>query len=460
MSELGTADVVIAGAGMAGLCAAVSAAENGAERVVVLEKGPSIGGSAQLSNGNFGTFLTAQRARRYAGGGDPYLQQIVIDDLEARLEWLSSFGVEISWLGSMFGEYKAWKAQPTLLLVQLMKRAESLGVAVHRNLPLAALISDDTGGVGGVYALREGQQVAIPSRTVVLATGGFQGNADLVKRYLGQNVQFAYHRANPWSSGDGLLAALRVGAKSTTGLDTFYGHAMPAEPAHVHPATFATLTQYYGSHSVAVNMRGERFVDESSGVFEENVNWALARQDRATGFYILDDALMDLSIDARLPTARSALSAALSAGAVVVKAESIAELAAGLAEHGVARDELLRTLEKFNKAMSSGAVEVLEVPRRRHRRPLSRPPYFALMVTASVTMTTGGIAVSEQMQVLARPASAGSGAQPGEEAAIPYLFAAGADVGGISHHGYLGGLPTALTTGYLAGRTAASVTDV
>jgi hypothetical protein len=209
---------------------------------------------------------------------------------------------------------------------------------------LRRLVLDQDGRVrGGAAELGSGAEREVRARSVVLATGGFQGNPDLAAAHLGTEALHAYHRANAFSRGDGLLAATAAGAAVTTGMDSFYGHSMP-DAITPSPADFARLTQYYGSRSVAIDMTGRRFTDESHGVFEENTNWALAQRPGATGFYILDDRLMRERFDPFIPAPAEISRQARTLGATVLTAGSLAELADQLAEHGLPRDVVIAAL--------------------------------------------------------------------------------------------------------------------
>ncbi|UFW43130.1 FAD-binding protein [Bradyrhizobium sp. WSM471] len=91
------------------------------------------------------------------------------------------------------------------------------------------LLSDDQ--VAGVVAFDDEGPLAVEAKSSVLATGGFQGNTSLITQYITPHADSLYLRSNPWSTGDGFLAATRAGAAATTHLNCFYGHALAAPPA-------------------------------------------------------------------------------------------------------------------------------------------------------------------------------------------------------------------------------------
>jgi succinate dehydrogenase/fumarate reductase flavoprotein subunit len=148
-------------------------------------------------------------------------------------------------------------------------------------------------------------------------------------------------------------------------------------------------------------------------------------------------------------------------GAPAIEAGSLDELAAGFAAFDVSPAAVLRTLTEFNRAIVDGRADDLVPSRRGRRSPLDRPPFVAIGVKASITATMGGVAVDDRMRVLRRASSSSPLAQSITRLdeyrpdPIPGLYAAGTDVGNISHLGYMGMLGACLTTGLIAGRAAA-----
>jgi predicted oxidoreductase len=137
---------------------------------------------------------------------------------------------------------------------------------------------------------------------------------------------------------------------------------------------------------------------------------------------------------------------AVAAGAPNVTAETLDELADGLAAMGVDRSGFVATIDAFGRAADTGTAAQLAVPRRRAPFGLVEPPFRALSVRPGITFTLGGIDVDSDLRVLderGRP--------------IPGLFAAGADAGGTFDGGYMGGLVLGLVQGHATGRAAAAV---
>ena len=171
---------------------------------------------------------------------------------------------------------------------------------------------------------------------VVLASGGFAANPDLVGRYIIGGAGRMAVRAHPRSTGDGFLAALEKGALASAGLDEFYGRNLPAPPAEFPPERFVEVSQLYGRHAVAVNARGERYADEGADWSETALTRATAHQPGLYAWYVLDAA--GLRVRVRERTVQEMVEVARNTGGTVVEAASLEELADELGELGVLRD--------------------------------------------------------------------------------------------------------------------------
>ena len=343
------ARLVVAGAGMAGLVAAVRARELGAD-VVVHEKGDRPGGSMLLSSCVVWRYRDWETFRAECPGGDPALQRLVWDGLDEALEWLRSLEAPVV-------EEKTGNPQTTGLRFD----PEGLTEALARRAGEIRLGSE----------LEE-----VPADPTILATGGFQGDRELVRRYITPEADELVLRANPWSSGDGLRLALDRGAEVSDGLDEFYGRNMAAAPS-IDPEDFVRLAQVYARHAAVENARGERYEARSWSEIDV-VQWT-ARQPGARAWYVVSDEALSRQVRER--TVYEVIENAERAGAPVERRD------------GVTRVE----------------------------------------VVAGITTTLGGIRVDARAR------------------AADGLWAAGADVGGIS----LGGWSSALAAALVFGRIAA-----
>lgn len=347
----GVAELVVAGAGMAGLAAAARARELGAD-VVVFEKGDRPGGSMRLSSCVVWRFREWEDFRAECPGGDPALQRLVWEGLGDALAWLEAMGARVLARNTGNPRTTGVRFDPDGLTEALAQRAGE----IRLREPLAAI--------------PEG----VP---VLLATGGFQGDRELLRRHI--TAEPLVLRANPWSAGDGLRLALASGARLSAGLAEFYGRNLAAAPS-IAAEDFVPLAQVYARHATVENARGERF-EPGHWADVDVVQWA-ARQPGARAWYTVPDdalgeAVRDRTVGQMIETARLA-------GAPVER--------------------------------RSGATRV--------------------EVVAAITSTLGGIAVDERAR------------------AADGVWAAGADVGGISTGGWSSALAAALVLGKAAAEDA------
>jgi succinate dehydrogenase/fumarate reductase flavoprotein subunit len=349
---------------MAGLAAAARARELGLE-VRLLEKGDRIGGSMLLSSCVIWRFRTLEDFRAECPGGDPALQQQVIERLDDALEWVRALGAPVVWEETGNPRTVGLRFDPRGLAEALLRAA------------------------GAEPQLRSSE---LPGGPLLLATGGFQGNPELVERHIRPTAPLRL-RANRWSTGDGFVHACTRGSAVSEGLEEFYGRNMA--DVDFGEAEFVPLAQLYGQYATVVNERGDQFFDGAVSWSENDLVQATARQPGAKAWYLLDDEAL----------------------AQTVRDRTVAEIAAA-APTATAPDEL----------------------------PFDVPPgtKLAVRVAPAITHTIGGLRVDSQARVLDRAG-----------APLPDLYAAGADVGGISTGGYASGLAAALVFGRIAAETAA-----
>jgi fumarate reductase flavoprotein subunit len=305
---------------MAGLVAAARARELGA-RVVVYEKGERAGGSMFLSGGFVWRYREWERFRAECPGGDPALQRLVHERLDEGLAWLESLGAPIVERETGNPLTTGVRVDPPGLMDALVRRADE----VRLREPLAALP---------------------PGVPVILATGGFQGDRGLVRRYVTPEADDVLVRANPWSAGDGLRLGLEAGGALSVGLGEFWGRAMAAPPARVTPEQFRTLAQLYARHARVTNERGEEYVARTWSEVDV-VQW-IARQPRARAWYAVPDSKLDERVRER--TVGEMIETARAAGAPVERrdGETVVEVVAGMTTTlgGLRVDERARVAER------------------------------------------------------------------------------------------------------------------
>ncbi len=437
-------DVLVCGAGMGGLCAAASAAEHGA-RPLVIEKGDAPGGSMLMSGGTIWTAPSMGVMETWVPGGDRARQRQLVDGIAPGLAWLEALGVRrtapIESDRQVGAEVDT--AHLTNTLVAAIQRG---GGRILTSTALDSIALDPDGWAAVTVATGSGKQV-VRARSVILATGGFGGSPELLARYVGPEHGALLLRANPRSVGDGLLAALGIGARTSPSMSTFYGHTMPARPADVPPSAWVSVTQYYSQDAILVNRHGQRFFDESRSMADETAPFEIVRQPGGVAWLVMDRRVYDevpLAGRSRSP-ARRPFDNAVAAGAPNVVADTLDGLADGLAGLGVDRSGFLATMDAFGRAVAGGGGADLPIPRRGSPFALVEPPFRALAVRPGITFTLGGIDVDGDLRVVdatGRP--------------IPTLYAAGADAGGTFDGGYMGGLVLGLVQGRASGRLAAA----
>jgi fumarate reductase flavoprotein subunit len=295
----------IAGAGMAGLCAAARAREVGLD-ALLYEKGSRPGGSMLLSSCVVWRYLDLESFRAECPGGDPELQRVVVDRLDEGLDWLRSLGAPVEWEETGNPRTVGIRFEPRGLTEALVRAA---GVDVR----LGATAPDD----------------AAP---LLLASGGFQGDPLLVREHVAPGGELLL-RANPWSSGDGLRRGRARGASLTGGMDQFYGRAMPAPPAQVPEERFVELAQLYGRHALVLDEDGEEFAPDPVSWSETDLVQAIGRRRGATAWYLVAEHTLEVEIRGR--TVREMIEAARGAGGEVLLPNELGIDVPGAYRHAV-----------------------------------------------------------------------------------------------------------------------------
>ena len=433
--------IVVVGGGFAGLVAALRAVELGAW-VTVLEKGDRLGGSFTYSSGYVWSYKDLRTFRREAPGGDTTLQKLILERLEDSLGWLEDLGVPALTRETGNPLTFGFRLDPERTVAILADRIVASGGWILLNTALDALKKDPEGHIDRVQLASHGEGRTQMADAVILASGGFAGNPELVGRYVLRRPGRIRLRAHPWSTGDGFLAALAAGALTSAGLDEFYGRNVPAPPADFFPEEFVEVSQLYGRYCVAINQNGERYADEAADWSETSIVRATAHQPGLRAWYVLDT--LGLRGRVRDRTVGEMVATARRAGGIVLQAESLEDLAERLAERCVRRENLLRTLSEYNAAVVGGRAGELSPPRTEPVAPVLIPPFVAVEVAPTITHTIGGLGVDASCRVLRR-----TDGRP-----LPRLYAAGVEVGGVSVGGYTSGLAAALVFGVVAAASA------
>jgi fumarate reductase flavoprotein subunit len=255
-------DLIVAGAGMAGLAAAARARELGAS-VRVLEKGDRIGGSMRLSSGVIWRYSSFDVFRRQCPDGDEPLQRVVHERLDQDLDWLVSLGAVVT-DASTGNPLTVGRRFETASICAALAR----GVDVGTSTPVTSA----------------------PDAPCILATGGFQADAWLVREWI--SAEPLILRSNPGSAGDGLRIGLAAGGVYSAGMDEFYGRAMPAVES-LDVSEWVQSAQLYARHAVAIeNAAGWAYPGEVDWSELRVVQW-IARQPGARAWFVVPPEALD-----------------------------------------------------------------------------------------------------------------------------------------------------------------------
>lgn len=283
----------IAGAGMAGLCAAVRARELGLD-AVVYEKGDRPGGSMLLSSCVVWRYRSLDEFRAECPRGEESLQRQVVEGFDEALEWLRSLGPAVVWEETGNPRTVGLRFDPVSLTEALVR---AIGVDV-----------------------RYREKAPHDAAPLLLASGGFQGDPELVREHIAPSGELTL-RANPWSAGDGLRIGRTRGAGLSDAMDEFYGRAMPASPARFGEGDFVRLAQLYGSHALVLDEGGEEFAPDPPSWSETDLVQAIARRRGATAWYLVDEETLELTVRDR--TVGEMVEAARAVGGEVLLAHEL-----------------------------------------------------------------------------------------------------------------------------------------
>ncbi|MGY2491762.1 FAD-dependent oxidoreductase [Cupriavidus sp. CP313] len=474
-----TYDVVVVGCGVAGLSAAVSAAESGLN-VCVLERATveERGGQSRYTEAylrmkslsevadDFDEHLAAHsgkyvdpdmtaemaldpaswsQATRSLAVPDADMLGAFAEQVPGAIAWLQDIGVRFDFLPTQF----LTSVQPRLLPVgggaaiveALAERAQALGVAFRYECTARDLIVDATGAVTGILAWQNGQGLCRFGGAVVLASGGFEGNPEMLARYLGPRAVNLRPvcKGGYYNKGEGIAMALAAGAAPCGEYGSY--HAEPVDPR----SGVSEPSIFIFPYGILVNRQGERFTDEAPGTVDawyERVTRRIYEQDDGIAYVILDQRVKDI------PNYRLAIRTDQPA----LEAPTIEALAMRI---GVPPARLQQTVAAFNAACRDGhydplvvdglSTDSLEPPKSNWALPLDQGPYFAYPIISANVFTFGGLKVDGGARVLNT-----------DGVPIPGLYAAGETVG-IYYTNYTGATSVlkGIVFGKLAGATIA-----
>lgn len=486
------ADVVVVGAGGAGMTAAITAAAEG-KSVVILESQSMVGGNSVRATGGMNAGKTVYQdenefgesagvektlktaAEKYAdnetitalaktvseqwaayqanptgyfdsvelmeldtmiggkGINDPELVETLCANSADAIDWLDEHGITLHNVSSFGGASVKRIHRPvnaegktvsvgSYMIPLLQENCEKAGVKMMLDTTATEILTDANGAAVGVKATgASGETVTVNAKAVVLATGGFGANLDMVVKYKPELKGFMTTNA-PGIQGQGIEMAQAIGA-ATVDMDQIQIHPT------VEANTAALITEgLRGDGAVLINAEGKRFIDEVGT--RDVVSAAEIAQTGSYSWLVVDQAMVDAS---------SVIQGYIKKGYTVTGA-TYEELGKAM---GVDAAAFAETMEKWN-----GYVEAKNDPdfgRTSFANPLNTAPYYAVKVTAGVHHTMGGLKINANTEVLN---------EKGE--VIPGLFAAGEVTGGVHGANRLGGNAVADFTvfGRIAGAAA------
>lgn len=487
-------DIVIVGAGGAGMTAAITAAEAG-KNVVIVESQAMVGGNSVRATGGMNAADTPAQdenefteaagvektletaASEWAGneaitaladtvagqwaeyqanpvgyfdsvelmeldtliGGhginDPALVETLCSNSADAVAWLGEQGIELSSVGAAGGASVKRIHRPvddqglvisvgSYMIPLLQAKCEELGVEFIMNTTANEILTDANGAAVGIAATdKNGAAVTVNAKAVILATGGFGANLDMVVEYKPDLAGFMTTNA-PGAQGQGIDMAVAIGA-GTVDMDQIQIHPT------VEANTAALITEgLRGDGAILVNAEGNRFTDEVGT--RDVVSAAEIAQTGSYSWLVIDQAMADAS---------SVIQGYIKNG-YTVTGETYEELAEAM---GVDAAAFAATMDKWNAAVAAGVDE--EFGRTSFANPLDTAPYYAIKVTAGIHHTMGGLTINPQTQVLA-----------GDGTVIDGLYAAGEVTGGVHGGNRLGGNAVAdfVVFGRIAGEQAAA----
>lgn len=447
-SKTESADIIIIGSGGAGLSAAVEAYENGAKKVVILEKMPIVGGNTNRATGGLNAAGTPQQekagikdsvdlmiADTMKGGynkNNPELVKVLATNAVESVAFLTKLGADLSDVGRMAGATVNRTHRPTggaavgaEIVATLKKAAEDRKIDVRLWNKATEVLVDKEGKVSGVKATnKEGKEYIINSKAVIIATGGFSANEDMVVKYDG-NLKGFTTTNHVGATGDGIELGTKLGA---TLVDMKEIQTHPT----VVPGKAVMITEAVrGNGAILINKDGKRFVNE---LFTRDVvSKAILSQKDKVAYLFFDDG-MRKSLKATEEYFNMEL---------VTEAANVSELADKLKIDKTTFEATIKTYNAAVVAKSDTEFKRADMPIQ-----LNQGKVYAIEVTPAVHHTMGGIVMNTKAQVL------NAEGQP-----IVGLYAAGEVTGGVHGGNRLGGnaLADIITFGRIAGKNASAL---
>ncbi len=444
-------DIVIVGAGGAGLTAAVQATEDGAD-VLVLEKMPMVGGNSLKATGGMNAADTRYQAD--LGITDSGVQEFIDDTMEDghnlndidlvttmaeqssdAIDWLAEHGAELPKVAATGGTQHKYLHEPedgsavgSFLVDKLHEVCEEKGITIMLNTEATELIMNGDTAVG-VKAQDKEHDYTINAKAVILATGGFGANFEMMTRYKPELAD-AVTTNHAGATGDGILMAEAVGAD-----------VVDMEQIQLHPTVYQQTGMLVSESvrsmgGILVNAEGKRFCNDMAT--RDAVSNAELEQPGAYAYIIFDQRIVD-----DLSSTRKYIGSGLT-----LQGDTYAELAAAMGLEGEAADNFVATMETWNASVAAG--EDAEFGRNNGMDDdLSTAPFYAIQIAPGIHHTMGGLKIDTETHVINTDGEA-----------IPGLFACGEVTGGVHGGNRIGGNAVCdfVVFGRIAGANATAFT--
>ena len=441
-------DVVVVGAGGAGLTASVLATQQG-QKVILLEKMPFVGGNSLRAEGGMnaaGTNLEKElglddstvenftedtlRLGHYLA--DPELVRTLAENSSDAIEWLKTVGASFTGVKATGGcEGRKYLHQPEggvavgeYLVAKLKTQVEKLGIDVRVNTKATEILMDN-GQAVGVLAEDAEHTYTINAKSVVLTTGGFGANFELMASF-DPSLANAVTTNHSGAQGDGIMMAQAIGA-DTVDMDQIQLH-----PTVIQSDGSLVSESFRSLGAIVVNTQGKRFVNDLAG--RDVVSQAELKQPDGYCFIIFDQNLVD----------HLALSQRFIDGGYTISGKTYEELAKNMGLSAEAQQNFVNTMDTWNQSVANGLDE--EFGRNNGMDDdLSTAPYYAIKIAPGIHHTMGGIKINTSAEVIDTDGNV-----------IPGLFAAGETTGGIHGGNRVGGNAVCdfIVFGRIAGQSA------
>lgn len=423
----GNCDIVIIGAGGAGLAAAIEGVQNGA-KVIVLEKMGVAGGNTTSATGGLNAAETKiqkelgiedTKEQFYAdtmkGGynkNDPALVRKMVDKAAETVDWLMSFGVDLSDVGKMAGSTNKRTHRPQggaavgAHMVSVMEaEALKIGVDLRKNSKVIDIIKEEN-KPAGVVVETNGQRYTIVAKAVIIATGGFGANPDMVVKYKPELEGFGTTN-HKGATGDAFAWIEKFGG-ALTQMDEIQTHPT------VVPGNGLMITEAVrGNGAIMVNREGNRFCSEMAT--RDVMSKAILNQTGKTAYLVFD-----MGVRKSLKAIEGYVKQGL-----LTEGETPEALAEKL---GIPAESFASTIASYNQIQASGNDAEFGRKASEMPRPLTEGPYYAVEVGPAIHHTMGGIKITPNAEVLDTNGNV-----------IPGLYAAGEVTGGVHGGNRLGG---------------------